>query len=315
MSALLAQSLHGAVRACVDILDLGVQSAAKRLRELNRKQGSRSFPRRGFTLVELLVVIGIIALLIGVLLPAIRMARESANRAACASNLHQIGIALTNYANEWGRFPVPYPEFVGQYIDRPSYDELISYGWNFDLRLQFQHYMSNFDVWRCPSIDYSYSLNDMSFLPLFPPFPKTTSVVLTNYISFFGKAFLESPAVEKAFPNQKYLIKPGQKWSDRNGGLHTVLVTEQFYASGPTYPLAWLYANHSNGVLANDFEHGPTYWYDRYYGLNVTHTQLSRMFANTLFEDGSVRGNLASDLYPVLIRPQEYNWMLYIPRE
>ena len=148
--------------------------------------------RRGFTLIELLVVIAIIAVLVAILLPAIQQAREAARRSQCANNLKQFGIALHNYHEAHGMFPLG--------INPSVYDSGATYAWRgFSAHTMLLPYMDQAGIY-----------NQLNFNLLYDAAPNNSAIVRKRIASFICPS---------DFPYNGSATEPGVNYAARQDSL------------------------------------------------------------------------------------------------
>ena len=233
---------------------------------------------RAFTLVELLVVIGIIAVLIAILLPTLARARESAQRTACLSNMRQLGTMLRMYS-------VAYNDIcpIG-FMDQKAFAYIMN--WNnangakpSQLGLLVEsNLVKNPQCFYCPSeqIDqqFTYQPNPDKNTPSLNPWPFWT-VPSGNPTRHTRLGFSERPIVNWPSSNGPGSTNPNDKryWLPNDGKVVTLprfsKITKLAILSDTNYNLQKIIQRHKRGINVL-YGHGGAKWVDLKAFLNYT---------------------------------------------
>lgn len=191
--------------------------------------------RRGFTLIELLVVIAIVALLISLLLPAIKRARELGRRTQCGSNLHQLHVAMAAYAGDnEGIYPPGGRQTAYTYFG----DLVRPIGTDHWRKLMWPQYFTTPDLCYCPSSQWGQEWEHPAEVLWWHPSSGTDMGALIGYFYMAQHQAVTADMLGNTFP---------QTMDD--GSSDSALMADQgsFYVGWSDTPYHW---NHVKGEPA-----------------------------------------------------------------
>ena len=224
--------------------------------------------RHGFTLIELLVVIAIIAILIALLLPAVQQAREAARRSQCKNNLKQLGLALHNYHDTYGMFPMAvigrpgagWQCSVMSNGDAVPNNDYRSWGWGtFILPFVDQAPLYNQlqpDGCRMPNSDATYN-GEMLLRQSLPVFicPSDTGPALNAFFQNYSKS---NYVINERISN----VNTNKRIRDiEDGTSNTLMLAERRYKRDPAgqrYAGAMIWGRANTSDASNKFGSSPT---------------------------------------------------------
>ena len=240
--------------------------------------------RPGFTLLELLVVVSVIAILVAMLLPAISLVRASADNLVCQNNLRQIGLASFNYAQDFdGILPAGaaggHPKFARDHFWAKSLNDYLGIQWDWDVPYTWNNASMKVPVYRCPTNRYA----ENSWVPL-----KIHYIIHNDMSNLWG---VNNDAQARAWGSWHYLAR-----------LPRPAAQVQMFIDMNTSGSSW-------GI---ELEHGDTWGYmtgsiTRDPGMQVSFRH--RRKCNLVLADGRV----AQYYNPAMAVPVEQRWSHILP--